>query len=155
MGRKRSLDFIIGCEYIIESFGGLHNKNIFIALLSVIIDNIWKPVSSKPIIIFLTVSNKFLAWIFSWHNMNNILTLWEYTAKHKSKSTCYSFIAVVRLVNNITPTPPLYNQNKVSGEFHQQQVKILWCLSVQVTWIYFNIHRNIIMLINQRIHICW
>ena len=42
----------------------LQKKDIsfwFIALLSVMIDNTWKPISFKPIIICLTMSNKFLA----------------------------------------------------------------------------------------------
>ena len=57
--------FITGCGYTFESFGGLQKRYsfffLFIALLSFMIDNTWKPISSKPIIIHLAMSNKFSA----------------------------------------------------------------------------------------------
>ena len=38
------------------------NFFLFIGLLSVMIDNAWKPISSKQIIVCLTMSNKLSAW---------------------------------------------------------------------------------------------
>ena len=63
--KKRGWDSITGCGYKFESFGPTTKEKysfLFIALLSVMIDTTWKPISSKPIIIRLTISNKFSAW---------------------------------------------------------------------------------------------
>ena len=43
------------CGYTNENFGGLQKEDIAflsIAILSLIIDNSWKPISTRPIIMF-------------------------------------------------------------------------------------------------------
>ena len=93
------------------------------------IDNTWKPISSKPISMCLTMSNKFSAW-------RHLVGI-TYTAPLYYENTLISIkvkshvTASLRLLDKLKYYHP-YNQNKVSGKFHQQ-VKILCCLSVVVT----------------------
>ena len=118
--KKRSWDFITGCGYTIESFGGLQKKDIaflFIALLSVMIDNTWMSISSKPIIIRLIMSNKFsaLRHFVGITYTNNILILGEYTAKHKKQKHLMQLHCYCQISQQYYQP---YNQYKVLSEAH-------------------------------------
>ena len=78
--------------------------------------------------------------MFRWHNMHNVLILWEYTARLEKKS-----LFAVSLM--FSDKAIIYIQNKVLGEF-LHQVKTQRCLSVQVTFI-FRIDKKIVILLNQ------